>query len=69
MGFVVGGGAEERVRPGWANASGDDSLPQRFPIFVGGGGGVLCSFCIGVRGGGEVWGMGVVTGAFLGRLR
>jgi hypothetical protein len=31
---VFGGGAESRVRPGCAKASGDDSLPQRLPIVV-----------------------------------
>ena len=31
--FVLeAGGAEESVRPGCANGSGEDSLPQRFPI-------------------------------------
>ena len=29
---LLGAGAEERVRPGWAKGSGDDSLPQRFPM-------------------------------------
>lgn len=36
MGEVLGAlgvGAEERVRPGWANGSGEeDSLPQQFPM-------------------------------------
>ena len=34
VGFVVVfcGAAEERVRPGWEKASGEDSLPQRLPI-------------------------------------
>jgi len=30
-----GGGAEERVRPGWEKLSWDDSLPQRFPMMNG----------------------------------
>ncbi len=30
-----GGGAEPTVRPGWEKGSGEDSLPQRLPIFVG----------------------------------
>lgn len=34
MGLVGGGGAEARVRPGCAKGSGEDSLPQRFPIVL-----------------------------------
>jgi len=30
--FVFGAGAEERVLPGCAKGSGEDSLPQRFPM-------------------------------------
>jgi hypothetical protein len=30
--LLVGGGAEESVRPGCEKGSGEDSLPQRLPI-------------------------------------
>ena len=30
--FVFGAGADERVLPGCAKGSGEDSLPQRFPM-------------------------------------
>jgi hypothetical protein len=29
---LFGAGAESRVRPGWENGSGDDSLPHKLPI-------------------------------------
>lgn len=52
MFVLLGGGAEERVRPGWAKGSGEDSLPQILPMVVdwGGNGGMGARMQLGVGG-------------------